>query len=152
MSKLKEVFIKKEYNTFDDLKDINTVFFPLNIVEDYIIFKKFDTISQETEIMAMKKEETKKLYSMEEFLKTSIKIEKSGFYKGMLEFEKKLYESLIVCYVNDYNELSYDTTSDTFIINISVYNKENFIPFKEQPNISFSNIDNFIGKKEKKKV
>lgn len=137
MNRFNNILVYKER---EDIHDINTIFFVRSIVNNYYILHKYDTIYNEyMDIVVFPKEYVEdKMYTVNDFFKGALYIGKKGYYIDMIDIEKYIYETLIIIYKDDYNELIYDDITENIFIAPSKYQLEDFIPFENQnSNVSF---------------
>ncbi len=130
MEDLNKIYLKKEFTSLEDLDDTNTAFILLRDVKNYMIFKKIDTVTLDSEIVCLTKDEIKeKFYTAKEFIETSKFIGKSGYYKPMSELDKYTFESFIILYQNCNHMLIYDTILEQVFVTCSAYDDKDFIAF-----------------------
>ncbi len=122
------------YKTRLNVLDANTIFFISDIVNDYYILRKYDTIYNEYEdLVAFSKEYVEEnMYTVSDFFENSIYVGKNGYYKDMIEIEKYIFETLTLVYKDEFNELLYDNITGNFFISPSKYEIDDFIYSKDQ--------------------
>ena len=122
------------YKTRLNVLDANTIFFISDIVNDYYILRKYDTIYNEYEdLVAFSKEYVEEnMYTATAFFENSIYVGKNGYYKDMIEIEKYIFETLTLVYKDEFNELLYDNITGNFFISPSKYEIDDFIYSKDQ--------------------
>src|SRR5574344_2473472 len=105
----KKIFLDRDnWNT-------NDIYYYLREVNDYILFRKLDTITKDVDIVSINKDEAeKRFYSVEDFLNNSVYIGDSGYYEEMLPFERAIFQDHILLYKDPYHELLYDTILDDY--------------------------------------
>ena len=133
-------------NKFDKilmLKDgtpSNNYFEITSEINDYYILKRTDTIMPEnTKIIALEKSYVEEhMYTASEFFQKADYIGLKGYYKNMTDFEKHIYQTFILIFKDEYNELLYDTISECIFIAPSLYDYKDFVACKDQDkNIKF---------------
>lgn len=134
MSDLSKVFMYKDY------RPSHEIFTVLKELKNYYIVKKMDTLDNSVnEILPLEKNFAKNhMYTAQEFLNEADYIGKTGYYKDMPDFLKYAYDTFVLVYRDDYNELLYDTISNFFFITAALAPKEDFVVSDVQyPKIKF---------------
>ena len=95
--------------------------------------RRYDTVTDENSILVLEKNYvSSNLYTANDFLKNSVYVGKTGYYKGNNPLEKYLRDTLILVYKDEYNDLLYDTILEKFFVTPALYPLEDFVESKNQ--------------------
>ena len=124
---------------YKDKRHSNDIFTILKELENYYIVNKMDTIYNTSDIISISKEYAEEfLYTATEFLNTSEFVGQTVYDPAMPELLKMVFNSFILVYKNDKNELMYDTIENKFFIQGPVFDKDNmYISDIQYPKYNF---------------
>lgn len=124
MDELNKVYLKKECD------NPNAIYYLIKETKNrkYVILRKIDTILDDIDIICIKKEKLQEeYYQILELLKEENLLGVVGYYKGMNELEKYIYQSYMIMFRDEEYELIYDPILDRHFVNRSSFEKESFV-------------------------
>lgn len=130
---------------FKDGRFSNDIFVILKELDNHYIVRREDTRTGKTDIIALKKDYVSiYMYTAKEFIESSRYVGHSVYSPNMPEILIYMFQSLILVYKNDRNELYYDTLTNSFFISEAILKDEEIIISPVQYDINFKN---WLGKK-----